>query len=100
MSNLTGGSSSYYSLTLPRDLVKVTDDTVTIECKHIINAKNLDFNLGNIFKAIWRDGNKEGNPDSYDSEKIVYFAIENLYKLGIINSKDEEAALLKKLRDL
>ncbi len=66
----TGGSSSYYDL-------KVGD--TTIKCLDIIEGLDMNYNEGNIFKAVWRIAaakqgkTKKGNNMHYDSEKIVFF---------------------------
>ena len=66
----TGGSSSYYDL-------KVGD--TTIKCLDIIEGLDMNYNEGNIFKAVWRIAaakqgkTKRGNNMHYDAEKIVFF---------------------------
>ena len=66
----TGGSSSYYDVTIHGQ---------TISCLDIIEALDMDFTLGNIFKAAWRIAasrngkKKKGNNEVYDAEKIVFF---------------------------
>jgi hypothetical protein len=66
----TGGSSSYYDVTI---------NGHTISCLDIIEALDMDFTLGNIFKAAWRIAasrngkKKKGNNECYDAEKIVFF---------------------------
>ena len=66
----TGGSSSYYDLTI--------GDT-TIKCLDIIEGLDMSYNEGNILKAVWRIAaakqgkKKKGNNMHYDSEKIVFF---------------------------
>ncbi len=57
--------SAYYDLTIKG---------VTISCNDVIDALGLNFNSGNEFKAIWRDGRKQGVDRRYDLEKRVYFA--------------------------
>ena len=75
---LTGGSSSYYK-------VHVKSPTTLsapyyAECNDIIEALQMNFAEGNIFKAIWRmaasrAGNgKPGTTYKYDSEKVEFFA--------------------------
>ena len=60
---LTGWSSDYYKL--PEGATELQD---------IIEAKNMNFAVGNIFKAAYRLGTKEGTTDLYDLEKILWFA--------------------------
>jgi len=75
---LTGGSSDYY-------VVDVTNPhrggpIYKAECQDIIEALKLDFQEGNIFKALWRRassrlGNgKPGTTSRYDAEKIHFYA--------------------------
>lgn len=73
-SPLTGGSNKYYVLKINNPEPYVT------ECMHIIDALNLNFAEGNIFKAIWRKaaqrlGNeKPGSKALYEAQKIKFFA--------------------------
>lgn len=59
-----GGSTDYYQL--PPDATELQD---------LIEAKNMNFAVGNIFKACFRLGEKEGNDPLYDIRKIKWFAI-------------------------
>lgn len=76
----TGGSSSYYDVTI---------NGQTVSCLDIIEALNMDFVLGNIFKAAWRIAaarngkNKKGNNEVYDAEKIVFFGERLLKKKAL-----------------
>lgn len=58
-----GGSTSYYAV--PAGAKDLQD---------LIEAKNMNFSVGNIFKAAYRLGEKEGNDLSYDLRKIIFFA--------------------------
>jgi hypothetical protein len=58
---LTGGPSEYYDF--PAGAITLND---------LIEHKNMDFHLGNIFKAVWRYGTKEGTSKEYDCRKIIY----------------------------
>lgn len=40
----------------------------------LIEYKNMSFARGNIFKAAYRIGDKEGIDDLYDLNKIIYYA--------------------------
>ena len=65
-----GGSSSYYQLPdSPKEL------------QDLIEFKDMDFAQGNIFKAAYRLGEKDGNTEEYDLKKIIWFAIRKLRKL-------------------
>lgn len=76
--NLTGGSSSYYKVHInnPTTLPAPYD----AECNDIIEALQMNFTEGNIFKAIWRmaasriGNGKPGNTYLYDAEKVQFFA--------------------------
>lgn len=56
-----GGTTSYYQL--PAHAKELGD---------LIEAKDMDFNLGNIFKACYRLGEK--NDPAYEINKIIWFA--------------------------
>jgi hypothetical protein len=59
----TGGSTAYYRL--PDHANDLGD---------LINHKGMSFARGNIFKALWRLGAKEGVDVEYDLNKIKFFA--------------------------
>lgn len=65
-----GGSSSYYFL--PEGAKDLND---------LIEAKEMSFARGNIFKALYRLGEKEGVDVSYDLNKIEVF-LDRLRKLN------------------
>lgn len=58
-----GGSTDYYKI--PAGASDLID---------LIEHKKMSFALGNIFKACYRLGEKEGNDLLYDLNKIIYFA--------------------------
>lgn len=58
-----GWSSDYY--VLPEGAYELGD---------LIEHKNMNFNVGNIFKACYRLGNKGGTTVMYDLDKIKFFA--------------------------
>lgn len=58
-----GGSTSYYQL--PSDAKELLD---------LIEHRKMNFSIGNIFKACYRLGSKEGVDDIYDLNKIIFFA--------------------------
>lgn len=75
----TGGSVSYYSIDV-NDPINENSDPYTAECQDIIEALKLDFQEGNVLKAIWRRAaarlgrSKKGYDDGlYDAEKIVFY---------------------------
>lgn len=58
-----GGPSEYYDF--PEGSTTLND---------LIEYKNMSFAQGNIFKAAYRLGNKEGISLEYDLNKIIYYA--------------------------
>lgn len=58
-----GGSSSYYNLP---DYAQELND--------LIEAKGMSFARANIFKAVYRMGEKDGIDAEYDINKIIFFA--------------------------
>lgn len=75
---LTGGTSPYYSIEIasPTDPGKAP---YVAECNDLIEALQMNFAEGNIFKALWRicaerlGKGKPGNTELYDAEKVAYF---------------------------
>lgn len=65
-----GTSTSYYDV--PEGIKDLGD---------LIEYKDMNFNVGNIFKAAYRLGEKEGNDLKYDLNKIIYFAQRELNRL-------------------
>lgn len=68
--NSDGGATDYYKLPVG-----------ATELRHLIRAKNMNFAVGNIFKAAYRLGEKEGNDLEYDLNKIIFFALDELERL-------------------
>lgn len=58
-----GGSTAYYDL--PPNCKDLQD---------LVEYRNMNFSIGNIFKACYRLGRKTGQDDLYDINKIIYFA--------------------------
>lgn len=74
----SGAHASYYCITIHRP--KSGGAAYMAECQDIIEALGMDFNEGNVFKALWRRaaarlGNvKKGNEDPlYDAQKIKFY---------------------------
>ena len=63
LNTLTGGSSGYYQL-----------PSWAKELQDLIEFKNMNFAVANIFKAAYRLGEKTGTSKEYDLEKIIWFA--------------------------
>jgi len=78
-----GGSTAYYDL--PKEAKDIGD---------LIEYRNMSFNVGNIFKACYRIGQKDGTTELYDLEKIVYFAQRELKR-----AKVTERERQKKVQD-
>jgi hypothetical protein len=87
----TGGSTSYYKINIDRPLNK---EPYVAECNDIIEALEMDFAEGNVFKAVWRlcaarkGLKKRGyNSEIYDWEKIKFFAER---KLSLLEEVEED----------
>lgn len=65
-----GGSSSYYLI--PNGARDLLD---------LIEHKRMEFGIGNIFKACYRLGEKDGTSKRYDLNKIIFFAQRELDRL-------------------
>lgn len=80
---LTGGRVNYYLVEVKHPQ-RETQVPYNAECEDIIQALNMTFDEGCIFKALWRSaaarlGNgKPGLKALYDAEKIVHYAGRNL----------------------
>jgi hypothetical protein len=68
-----GGSSDYYRL--PEHAT---------ELRHLISHKSMSHSRGDIFKACYRLGEKEGHDILYDINKIIFFAqdLKEIYERG------------------
>ncbi len=66
-----GWSSEYYQI--PEGCKELQD---------IIRFKNMNFARGNIFKAAFRLGEKAGTSEAYDLRKIIWFARDELKRIG------------------
>lgn len=70
-------------MTIPKDRKKVASDGLTTdyysfppharELRHLISHKGMSFARGNLFKACYRLGEKEGVDISYDINKMKFF---------------------------
>ena len=74
----TGSSVSYYKVKVEKPTTIA--EPYEAECNDIIEALNMNYAEGNVFKAIWRKcaarlgKSKKGYTDGlYDSEKVVFF---------------------------
>ena len=73
----TGGSSSYYMVTITHPTT--LKYSYQAECNDMIEALQMTPAEANIFKAVWRTAahrqgkKKKGNNAYYDAEKIIFF---------------------------
>jgi hypothetical protein len=81
-----GGPSDYYDF--PFGAITLND---------LIEHKNMDFHRGNIFKACWRFGTKEGTSKVYDARKIIYSGARIL--MGLVGVVELRKTLQKMLDD-
>jgi len=72
----TGGSTAYYEL-----------PSHATELRHLISHKQMNFNVGNIFKAAYRLGEKQGIDHRYDLNKIITMAQFELEELDRAEGK-------------
>lgn len=77
-----GGATSYYDL--PPSAKQLGD---------LIEYKNMNFNVGTIFKAAYRLGEKSGFDTAYDLRKILWSAQRELARL------DAPAAKLQRTQE-
>lgn len=66
----TGDSTDYYKI-----------PAWATELRHLMQHKNMNFDVGNIFKASYRLGEKEGIDHEYDLMKIIFFAQSELERI-------------------
>jgi hypothetical protein len=72
-----GGSSGYYQL-----------PAAAVEIQDLVEYRNMNFAVGNIFKAAYRMGQKAGNDELYEIRKIIWYANRELVRL---KSQQEKA---------
>lgn len=76
--NLTGSLNDYYLVRVDNPQ-RVDSEPYTAECEDIIHALGLNFDEGNVFKAIWRNAKsrkqegKKGSTNIYEAEKIHHY---------------------------
>ena len=79
MDNSGGGFTNYYLVTVAHPQ-RPEQAPYQAECEDIIEALELNFDEGNIFKEIWRSANarkgngKAGNTELRGAEKISHYA--------------------------
>ncbi len=72
----TGGNTGYYNIP---SHAKVLGD--------LISFKNMSFDMGTVFKAAYRMGQKEGNDPRYELNKIIWHAKHELQELDRLENK-------------
>lgn len=65
-----GSNANYYQL--PKTAKEMQD---------LIEHRNLNFAMGNIFKACYRYGLKDGTSQEYDLNKIIWYATRELNRI-------------------
>lgn len=70
-----GDGNGYYNL--PKEATQLQD---------LIEFKNMNGNIKDIFKACWRKGDKKGVDEIYDVEKMVYYSLREAGR--VLNTKD------------
>lgn len=65
-----GGSSEWYKL--PKNAKELQD---------LIEYRNMNGNIKDIFKACYRRGQKGGTTEEYDTRKMVYYSLRELGRL-------------------
>lgn len=76
---LTGGKVNYYLVQVEAPQ-REEQPPYQAECEDIIQALDMTFDEGCLFKALWRNANarknngKPGQSAKYDAEKMVHYA--------------------------
>lgn len=84
---LTGGKVNYYLIQVEAPQ-REEQPPYQAECEDIIQALDMTFDEGCLFKALWRNANarknngKPGQSAKYDAEKMVHYANRILKKEG------------------
>ena len=79
-----GGSANYYDL--PPNAEQLLD---------LIEFRNMNGNIKDIFKACYRLGQKEGTSEIYDVQKMVLYSIRELGRLTpVVRSASRLAFLI------
>lgn len=50
-----------------------------VECIDII--RHMTFNSGSVFKYLWRNGLKDGNPKEQEMRKALFYMLDELYRV-------------------
>lgn len=74
------GGSTPHQYSIPSDAKELQD---------LIEYRNMNFAIGNIFKACYRMGRKEGADELYDLNKIIFFAKREKKRIKSLKKKEE-----------
>ena len=74
------GGSTPHQYSIPSDAKELQD---------LIEYRNMNFAVGNIFKACYRMGRKEGADELYDLNKIIFFAKREKKRIKGLKKKEE-----------
>jgi hypothetical protein len=77
-----GSSTDYYKI--PAGATDIID---------LIEHKRMTFGIGNIFKACYRLGEKDGIDAAYDLRKIIFFAKRALAEIERRDAPADEASM-------
>ena len=77
MSN--GWTTGYYEL--PDDATEMQD---------LIEHREMNFAMGNIFKACYRYGHKKNTSQEYDLNKIIWYAERELKRVRASHAEEEK----------
>ena len=78
------GGSTPHQYSIPSDARELQD---------LIEYRNMNFAIGNIFKACYRMGRKEGADEIYDLNKIIFFAKREKKRIKRLRKKKLSASL-------
>ena len=76
MKDTVPGGSTPSQYALPTDAIELQD---------LIEYREMNFAIGNIFKACYRLGHKSNVSKEYDLNKIIYFAQRELQRVQSLN---------------
>ena len=76
MKDTVPGGSTPSQYALPNDATELQD---------LIEYREMNFSIGNIFKACYRLGHKSNVTKEYDLNKIIYFAQRELQRVQGLN---------------
>lgn len=60
------------------------------ELQDLIEYREMNFSIGNIFKACYRLGHKSNVSKEYDLNKIIYFAQRELQRVQSLNGTNKQ----------